>query len=202
MFGFMEMIITIVTISGWLVALWGKAAARRRRARLRAALAQIGADQGLALCIWAGRSDADPRPDVRHYVAENLPGVTQLLEFTVPPDQDLADPQVAAAIVQDLRGCFREIGAARTTHLHIFQQSLVAYGAVVGELVANRIPATIYHWQRGQGYLPLYVLNDATMHDTQQGIGSIAGAEWCDLGAEARARLRGEDASQSASASA
>lgn len=124
-----------------------------RRKRL-SELRQVAPETSVAMCVRIG-GRSSPLPDVIAYLEKHQPNITQLFVYQAPNETNLDDPEVAMRIVEDLREAVAEYGKQRLTEVHLFPAGMIAYPFILGSLLANWTPVTVYHLKANE-YVPLY----------------------------------------------
>lgn len=120
-------------------------------------LRRVAPNTAVAICVRIG-GRSDPLPDVRAYLKEHQPHITQLYLYQAPDSAALDDPSQAERIVEDLREAVAEYAKQRLTDVHLFPVGMIAYPFVLGSLLSNWFPVTVYHLKHN-GYVPLYQLS-------------------------------------------
>lgn len=147
----------------------------QRRARLKA-LHRIAPDSAVALCVRIG-GRSDPVPDVRAYLIGHQPNITQLFVYQAPENAALDNPEVAERIVEDLRETIAEYGKQQLSEIHLFPAGMVAYPFILGALLSNWAPVTVYHLKENQ-YIPLYQLSKEWLQSKKRRTRPLAKFRW------------------------
>ncbi|MCS6923538.1 MAG: SAVED domain-containing protein [Fimbriimonadales bacterium] len=162
----------LIKVQGW----W------QRRQRLKA-LSQVAPESAVALCVRVG-GRSDPVPDVVAYLKERQPHIKQVFVYQAPENATLGNPQIAERIVEDLREAMAALGKQRLTEIHLFPAGMIAYPFILGALLSNWAPVTVYHLQETQ-YVPLYRLSKEWLQRKQRTTRALAKFELICLDSQA-----------------
>ena len=155
-----------VTVGGAVGAGVGRWKNRKASKRYRDGLRAASTAGELALCLSVGGTK-DPEKDLVAYLKESQPALESFLYYATPDGADLANPDMARRVCDDLTALLREVGRERTPRLHLFLNGMLAYPFLVGALAGNTTPVVVYYFDTRATpptYLPLYEWRPADAH--------------------------------------